>query len=167
MSQQTKSGLMSLIMAILIMLIASVIAYFIGGQFAKMFILTDAAAAGVVDIPTLSDWKNYYFYLVQDTAILATLILLIWTALTHWGLRISSSKGVGKRWLWLLLGIIVAVLCVVVPLIFEKIYPLLIIDMSIPVLFLVCFTIVGYWGGSIIVTSNRYKYTPFWASIFR
>lgn len=167
MSQQTKNGLISLVMAIVIMLIASVAAYFIGSQFAKMFILTDAAAAGVADIPMLTDWQDYYFYLVQDTGMLATIILLTWTALTHWALRINSSSGVGKRWLWALLGIIVAVLCVAVPLVFEKMYPLLIIDMSIPVLFFICFAVVGYWGGSIIVTSNRYKYTPLFASVFR
>ena len=166
MNQQTKA-LIRLVIAAMIMFLISIAVYFIGGELAKMFILTNAAEAGIENIPTLFDWKNDYYYLVQDMGAVAGVILLLWTALTHWALRTSSSTGVGKRWLWALLGIILAVLCLVIPNIFEKYFHLLIIDMSIPLLFLTCYGIVGYWGGSIFVTSDRYKYTPIFSRFFR
>lgn len=156
---------MHLVIAVVIMLVLSVATYFIGCKIAPS-ILDDAQKAGV-KVLALSDWKVYYFYLVLYMGIIAELILLFWTALSHWSLHTSDSSGVGKRGLWVVLGIILATLCVAVPEFYHREYYQMTIDMSIQVLFFVCYCLVGYWGGSILVTSDRYKYTPLLASFLR
>ena len=157
-----------LIMAIVIMLAISVAAYFAGCKMAEMFILPDAQALGK-KIPMGVDWEVEYRYLVLNMGIIAGVILIIWTILTHCVLRTSDSAGISKRWIWALLGIILAVICVFFPGIYVEanhLSGLLVIDNSIPLLFLVCYCLAGYWGGSIFVTSETYKYTPLFAGFF-
>lgn len=170
---QNSSAIFSLIVGAVIMFLVSVAAYFIGGKMAEMFILVDAQNAGIQP-PTLTDWKDIYYYLVQDTGVAIGIVLLLWTALTHWGLRSESSADQGKLWLWLLFGIIVASICVASPFLYQAVYSqnipfdgALIIDKRIIVLFCICFGLLGYWGGSIIVTADKYKYTPLLAHFFR
>ena len=151
-----KVALIRLALAILIMFLLSVAVYFIGIQ------LAGGILAGADKNTALSDWKYYYSWLVIFMGGAAVVILSLWTILSHW---ILSSIG-SKRWIWLILGIILAVLCVAIPIFYEKNFPLLVIDMSIPALFLISYFLMGYWAGSIIVTSDKHKYTPFLASFF-
>lgn len=157
-----------LLITVVIMLLLSLVVYFIGGKFAEMFILNNAQNSGVT-IPVIADWKKAYFDLVLYMGITSEAILFIWTALSHWAFRASDSTGLGKRGIWVVLWLILAVLCVAIPLLFVKmgINKFLIIDMSIPLLFFVCYSLFGYWGGSIIATSDRYKYTPLLSGLFR
>ena len=175
MNSRTEA-LVHLVMAIIIMLAVSAVAYYIGGNFIGENILTKTEAAVNAghlklnfNIPKLSEWKEPYFHLVRYMGIIAGFILILWVALTHWLLRPSGSTGLGKRWLWGLLGIILAVLCVAFPYIFVCYSkdPFVIDDMSLQLLFFVCYCLVGYWGGSIFVTANTYKHTPIFAGFFR
>ena len=175
MNSRTEA-LVHLVMAIIIMLAVSAVAYYIGGNFigANIIAKTEAAVnAGDLklnfNIPTLPEWKTLYFYLVRYMGLIAGFILILWVVLTHWLLRPLGSTGLGKRWLWGLLGIILAVLCVAFPYIFvyySKI-PFLIDNVSLQLLFFVCYCLVGYWGGSIFVTADTYKYTPIFAGFFK
>lgn len=154
-----------LVMAIMIMLVISVIAYYIGGNFIGDSIIDEAQTE-----IKLSEWKKDYFFLVRYMGTIAGFILVLWVVLTHWLLRPSDSTSQGKRWLWISLGIILATLCIILPygyVVFLKNHFLIGGGMSLQLLFLICYCIVGYWGGSIFVTSNTYKYTPIFADFFR
>ena len=174
MSSRTET-LVHLIMSIIIILVLSVAAYYIGGNFLGQGIIDQAQAdiaAGkrdanivILDLPA---WKTYYFSLVMYLGEAAEFILVLWIILTHWLLSSSGSTGLGKRWLWLFLGIILAALCVTVPFIFTYYLQIPLFDeVSLSALFFVCYCLIGYWGGSIFVTSDTYKYTPIFAGFFR
>lgn len=147
-------ALVRIAIAALIMFLISVVVYFVGCEMAGG-ILAAAQGEGVTDIPKLVDWKDeHYYYLVQDTGLLAGLILILWTALTHWAPR------TGKRAFWALLWIILIALCVALPFIINKFDPQMLFDLRIPLLFVACYGLVGYWGGSIIVSSDTCKFVP-------
>ncbi len=150
-----------LIMAVVIMLVFSGIAYFGGCKIAAMYYLS-----GNEKVPA-EEWEHYYSYLVMYMGIIAALFLLLWTVLTHWAFQYSSS---GKRGLWAILGLILVGLCVASPKIFEIIFgseKILIFDEKIPILFVICYCLFGYWVGSIFVTSERFKNTPLLAGLVR
>ena len=175
MNSRTEA-LAHLVMAIIIMLVLSVVAYYIGGNFIGDSIINktqNAVNAGTLElkfkIPTLPEWQEQYFRLVRYMGIIAGFILILWVALTHWLLRPSGSTGQGKRWLWGLFGIMLAALCVAAPYVFMYFFDtkFLIDKMSLQLLFFICYCLVGYWGGSIFVTSDTYKYTPIFADFFK
>lgn len=160
MNRQAEA-MVHLVMAAVIMAVLSIAAYFIGCQLAGG-IIADAAAAGS-EVPNLSDWKDYYYMLVRNVGLATGAVLLLWTAMSHW---ILSSSG-SKRWIWLVLCFIVAAICIGYPVLFVKSHPLFISDISIPALFFVCYCLLGYWLGSILVTSDKHKYTPLLAGFLR
>ena len=173
MNAKTES-FVHLIVAVVIMFVVSVIAYYIGVKVLETSILNGAQNAGIKVLKAV-DWARYYFYLVLYMGVAASLVLVFWSALTHWILRASDSTGIGKRWLWVTLGIIMAALCVAIPYFYAETYGNsgfvisesgLLIDSPIPFLFIACYCLVGYWGGSIFVTSAKYKYTPLFAGFF-
>ena len=175
MNSRTEA-LVHLVMAIIIMLVVSVAVYYIGGNFIGDSIISkteSAVNAGTLKlnfkIPSHQDWTDQYFYLVRYMGIIAGFIQILWVVLTHWLLRPSGSTGQGKRWLWGLLGIILAILCVALPSVFVELLkvPFLIDSIRIQLLFFICYCLVGYWGGSIFVTSDTYKYTPIFAGFFK
>lgn len=167
---RNSPAIVSLIVAALIILIVSAAAYGIGGKLAEMFIFVDAQKAGIN--PPLPDvWKKSYAYLVINMGLGVGAVLLLWTALTHWGLRSEGSRNQGKLWLWLFFEAVVIAICVGGPYLFVNIFSLsfdnsLLTDYRISVLFFICYGLIGYWGGSIITTSDRYKYTPLLSGFF-
>lgn len=150
-----------LFMAVMIILIASVAAYFIGSMLSGG-ILAEAGEAGarVMEQP---DWMYYYSWLVLFMGGAAGAVLILWTVLSHWVLSAAGSK----RMIWLVFFIISAVLCVAVPIIFEKTYSSFTNDVSIEILFFVCYSLFGYWGGSILVTSEKHRLAPPLAGLVR
>ena len=146
----------SLALGAFIIFLMSLAVYFIGGQLAKGII----AEAGS-DI-NLVDWKYYYQWLVVYMGGIAAVFLLLWTALSHW---VLGSLG-SKRWIWLLLGAILAAISIAYPIYYDNQSAKFMIDMSIPALFFVFYFVLGYWGGSIFTTSNKHKYTPLLAGFF-
>ena len=156
-----NEALPHLIIAVVIMLVFSGIAYFAGCKIAAMYYLS-----GDVKIDA-TQWEGYFVYIVVYMGIVAALILLLWTVLTHWAFQYSST---GKRGLWAILGLILVGLCVATPEIVKMIFGLeeiLITDEKIPILFVICYCLFGYWGGSIFVTSERFKNTPLLAGFVR
>ena len=167
---QNAKAFVSLIVAAVIILLVSLAAYYIGSEYLANSILEEFKMANPdKNFYNLKEiWETNYFNLVLNMGIIAGAILLLWTALTYWALNTSSSTGVGKRWLWMLLGLILAGVCVVFPTVYQQLHNYTLpTGVSIPVLFVVCYCLVGYWFGSIIVTSDRYKYTPLLARFFK
>ncbi len=164
---QNSSAILSLIVGLIIILLISCATYFIGVKMAATMLHSLQQEGNSVPEPQV--WVHNYFYLVRYMGIAVGIILCMWTALTHWGLRSENPNNQGKLWLWSLFGFIIAVICVLSPQIFSSFYPdySLIVDYRIPLLFFVAYDIFGYWGGSIIVTSDKYKYTPLLARFFR
>ena len=153
--------LVRVIMAAVIMFLLSVAAYFGGCEMAGG-ILAAAQEEGAADIPKLIDWKSeHYYYLVQDTGVAAGIILVLWTVLTHW------APNAGKRAVWAALWLALVVLCMAFPFVINKFDPQMFFDMRIPLLLVACHGIVGYWLGSILVSSDICKYVPPLAAFFR
>ena len=170
MNQQTKA-LVSMVVAALIMFIVSVAVYLIGIKFLEPDIL---AEYGLISATAIEDWEKSYFILVRHMGLIAGGILLFWTALTHWVFNTSSSTGVGKRWFWMLLGIIILAVCALFNFPMGDGQPLLTyngqafkVTRSINLLFGCGYCLFGYWGGSILVTSDNFRYTPLLAFFFR
>lgn len=136
------------------------IAYEAGSLSAHSFIGTGANAS-------LQKWQVPYKTLVMIMASLAMLIALIWCALSQWGFSVSSPFGVGKRTIWAILGVILAVLSFAVPYIYATQKSALTMSPMIPVIFVLLFVVAGYWLVTIFATSDAYKYTPLGSSQIR
>ena len=165
MKRQTKA-FMQLGVAIVLILVLSALVYFIGDEMAQMYIFPNAEEAGD-DVPMLSDWENLYIEPVMCVGGIAGAMLLIWSALTHWSFKMTGAPGESKRGFWVLFFLIVAASSVSVPLIYAYNDPDLVINASIPILFFICYAILGYWGGSILATADPLRYTPPLGRVFK
>lgn len=167
MNRQTKA-IVNIVTAAVIIFIISIAVYFIGIKFLEEDIL---AKAGLVHEDAITDWEDAYYLLVKYMGFIAGAILILWTALTHWAFHTSSSTEIGKRWIWVLLGIILIAACVLFPANVEYHGETLAkqkyINEYVQLLFGICYGLFGYWGGSILVTSDDFKYTPLLAIYFK
>ena len=161
MSPRTEA-IIHLTMSVVIMLAMSLVAYLIGGNFlADKFIFPGAHEENFT-VPMLSDWEMMYQTLVLHMGLASTAVLLLWTMLSHWGFNSSSSTDVGKRGIWAFFFVIIVALSFALPYTSN-----VLIDTSVSVTFLLCYGFGGYWGGSIFVTADRFKYTPLLAGFVR
>lgn len=136
------------------------ISYYAGGALGKSFV-------SVQDGITFTVWQAHYQKLVMAMGVVAGFLLLAWYLLARFVLTVNDAFDGGKRMIWLIFGFLTLVACFVVPYAYAAIDHRLKIGMSIPVLFLALFGLLGYWGGSILTTPAPYKYTPLLAEKIR
>lgn len=154
---RNKEAVEHIFIAVVITLILSTIAYFIGTKFLAKSILDDAQAIGIIKNPQIPLWDHYWGWLVIFMGGVVGGILILWTVLSHWVLDMSSSK----RGIWLAFFVVAAVSCAVVPYWYEANYTKFVTDTRITILFFFTHCILLYWGGSILTTSAKHKHTPF------
>lgn len=159
MSRKTKT-ILQILSVIILMLLLSLAAYYLGSRFARSFL---QAGMGV----TLVQWQSHYIRLVATVGTVSCLALLTWYSLARFFLRLDNATSVDKRSIWLVIGAAEIVFCLSLPYIFATADKSLKLGISIPILFLGLFAIVGFWFGSIFVTPAPYKYTPIGSAIFR
>ncbi|MBQ1855424.1 MAG: hypothetical protein II137_02365 [Anaerovibrio sp.] len=136
------------------------IVYEAGSLAAHSFIGTGANAS-------LQKWQGLYRPLVLIMASISALITISWCALTEWGFSVQGPWGVGKRTVWAIMGIALAVLSFVVPYVYAAQKSALTMSPMIPVIFVILFVLAGYWISTIFATSAAYKYTPLFSSQIR
>ena len=159
MTRKTKT-ILQVLGIIVLMLLLSVAAYFLGSNFARSFL---SAGIGI----TLAQWQTHYMRLVAAMAGVSILALFTWYSLARFFLRLDNAQSVDKRSIWLVIFGAEVVFCVAMPYIFATADKILIMGSSIPILFLGLFAIIGFWIGSIFVTPSPYKYTPIGSALFR
>lgn len=165
MNQKTEA-IIHLIMAMVIIALLSIAAYYIGVAIEKSYIVGYLADKG--EDLTLSEWEDLYLKLVLWTGIAVSILLLLWTILTHFVFSIHKANDANRRLPWVIFWIITSAACIAIPYFFvyyEKCVK--IFDAKTLVLFFVLYCIIGFWGGSIFVTAHQFKYTPPLAGLFR
>ena len=149
------------ILGIIILTVAlSLAAYFLGSVLAKSFL---SIGSGV----THGQWLEHYRKLVMTVGGLCGALSLAWFVAARFFLKIDSPLGVGKRTVWAIVGGVTAAVCIILPYVYAGVDHVLKMSPGIPVVFLLLYGIIGYWGGSIFATPAAYKYTPLGASLVR
>ncbi len=156
---RNKRTILEIIVILAMFLILSMIAYFAGTGLAKTFL----KAGGV----TLGQWKDHYIALVRTMGLVSCCITFVWYFSARFFLKITYPVFVGKRTIWVVIGLLNLVSCMVVPFFYVRSDSILKIDVTIYILFLVLFGILGYYASSIIATPACYKYTPIGAKSIR
>ncbi len=136
------------------------IAYEIGSLAAHSFIGTGANAS-------LQKWQVPYRTLVMIMASISAFVAISWCALTEWGFSVRVPWGVGKRTVWAIMGVVLAVLSFVVPYVYASQKSALSMSPMIPVIFVLLFVLAGYWLSTIFASSAAYKYTPLFSNQIR
>lgn len=157
---RTTRTLIQLTGLVIVIVILSAIAYYAGSMLGKSFI-------SVQDGITFTEWQAHYQKLIFAMGIAAGVLLLAWYLLARFVLTVSDAYGGGKRMVWIVLWFVTAIACFAVPYAYAAIDHKLKLGSSIPLMFLVLYGILGYWGGSIALTPAPYKYTPFLADKLR
>ena len=155
---RTSRSLIHVAVAVLLMAALSAVVYYAGIHFAKTFLGGN---------PPLSEWERHYRSLVALMGAVASLVLLLWVIASHWLLHVSWPIGVGRRSLWAVLWVLLAVLCCAVPFVKSSMDAMLKLAPVIYAIFILGYAVFGYWLGSIFVTSDRFKYTPLWSEKLR
>lgn len=141
------------------------------------------------DIPfevEFSKWEAYYLSIVYIMGIVAGLLLLAWYLAARFFLKVNAPGDGNRRVVWMVVGTLTAAVSILLPFIFGKVIlitwitkaaggdawgaPTVHVSMFsiwIPIIFFVLYTLVGYWGGSLLVTPAPYKYVPFGAKMVR
>jgi len=145
---------------IFLTVLLSILAYFIGSMLAKSFV---AAGTGI----PLAQWQTHYKKLIYTLGFTAGALSLGWYLLARFGMKVSDPYGVGKRGIWAIFGILTLLACIALPYIYSSMDATLKIGVSIPMVFVVLYAIIGYWGGSIATAPAAYKYTPLGADKIR
>ena len=159
MTRKTKT-ILQISFVIILMILLSIAAYYLGSRFARGFL---TAGMGI----TLVQWQSHFARLVAAMGGVSCLALLTWYSLARFFLRLDNAQSVDKRSIWLVIGAAEIAFCLSLPYIFSTADKSLKLGISIPILFLGLFAIIGFWFGSILVTPSPYKYTPIGSSIFR
>lgn len=159
MTRKTKT-ILQIFFVLVLMFLLSVIAYYVGSNLARSFL---QAGIGI----TLVQWQQHFLRLVAATGFLSSATLLTWYALARFFLRLDNATSVDKRSIWLTIFAVEIVFCLALPYIFANSDQVLKMAVTIPILFVGLYSILGFWFGSILVTPAPYKYTPIGSSLIR
>ncbi len=135
---------------------------------------------------SFAKWEAYYLGIVYVMGIAAGLLLLAWYLAARFFLKVNAPQDGNKRVVWLVIGALTAAASILFPFIFGKVILVSWISKAvggdpwggstvhvsmfsiwIPVIFFVLYTLVEYWGGSLLITPAPYKYIPFGAKMIR
>lgn len=158
---RTAKTVLSIIGIIVAAAVVSVIVYYIGTAVGKSIV----AEAGAKDF---SIWKKEYLSLIKIMGVVSGAALLLWYACSRFFFRITMAFGEGKRATWSILMGILTVLCFVIPYAYAAAsHGKFIMHILLSLLFVVFYGVIYYWGGSIFVTADAFKYTPVGAMMVR
>ena len=150
---RTTKTIMQIAVAIVLMAVLSVIAYYGGSSMAKSFL----SRYPDTKFPA---WQALYFYLVVIVGVVSTVLLVAWHIMAHFVFSVSSPLGVSKRPTWIVLLVLTIIIALASPYAFAVFKTGLKLSIVIPLMFVALYGLVGFWGGSIFVTPDNYKYTP-------
>lgn len=158
---RTAKTVLSIIGIIVAAAVVSVIVYYIGTVIGKSIV----AGAGAKDF---SLWKKEYLALMKLMGAASGAALLLWYVCSRFLFRITMAFGEGKRAVWgIIMGVLVA-LCFAIPYVYAAAsHGKFIMHIVLSLLFVVFYGVIYYWGGSIFVTADAFKYTPVGAMMVR
>lgn len=112
-----------------------------------------------------SRWQEKFLSLTLAAGGLTGVCSLIWFILTRFVFKITTAFGTGRRTIWALLAAVSLFGSILIPRFYSTVLGIK-ISIVIIALFVVFFTLAGYWLLSIFVTPKPFKYTPVGARLF-
>lgn len=112
-----------------------------------------------------SQWQSKFFSIAAVTGAVTGICSLVWFILARWVFKINMAFGTGKRTVWAILAVVSFIACIIIPRTYSVSLGIK-IDGVITALFVVFFTVLGYWVLSIFTTPKSFKYTPVGALLF-
>lgn len=158
MNRASRTGLEIFILVVLFVVLG-IASYYSGSNLGKSLIAGTAIS--------YSQWQSSFQKLVGTTGAVAGILTLCWYLLARFVLTVRNANDGGKRPIWLFIGLLTAIASFLIPFAYAANDSTLKIGPGIYALFFVLFTLVGYWGGSLLATPAPYKYTPFLAAALR
>lgn len=140
-------------------LICSLLAYYISSA------VTGHQLATLSNKMSYTSWQDKFFKLTIVTGGLTGLCSLSWFILARFAFKINSAFSTGRRTIWALLAAASLFGSILIPRLYSVSQGIQ-INVVIIALFVLLFTIVGYWLMSIFVTPKPFKYTPLGAQLF-
>lgn len=137
----------------------SALAYYIGSA------VTGHQLATLSNNMTYSRWQDKFFSLTIVAGGLTGICSLIWFILARFVFKINSAFSTGRRTIWALLAVVSLLGSILIPR-FYSVSLGITINVVIIALFVLFFTVAGYWLVSIFVTPKPFKYTPLGAQLF-
>lgn len=114
---------------------------------------------------TYSRWQGRFFSLTVAAGGLTGLCSLIWFILSRWAFKINVAFGVGRRTIWSLLGAVSLIGSILIPRFYSVVLGIR-VNAIVILLFVIFFTVCGYWLVSIFSTPKPFKYTPLGSQLF-
>ena len=111
-------------------------------------------------------WQEKFSTIVIFTGGLTGICSLIWFGLARGVFKIDSASGVGRRTIWAALAVISLIGSIAIPQIYSAVLSIK-INIVVTIMFVIFFTLLGYWGLSIFTTPTAFKYTPLGAELIR
>ena len=140
-------------------LICSLLAYYISSA------VTGHSLATLSDKMSYVIWQERFFKVTIVTGVLTGICSLIWFILARFAFKINSVFSTGRRTIWALLAAVSFFGSILIPRFYSASQGIQ-INIVIIALFVLFFTVVGYWLVSIFVTPKPFKYTPLGAQLF-
>lgn len=139
--------------------LCGVVAYFLATE------LTGSALSKATDGMAFSRWKEKFLTLVILTGGFTGICSLAWFVSCLF-FKISSPSGVGRRTIWAVLGAVTLLGSIAIPQIYSAVTGIK-VNAVVTAIFVVEFTLLGYWGVSLFSTPAAFKYTPLGAQLVR
>ncbi|MCH3960121.1 MAG: hypothetical protein LKE51_12490 [Selenomonas sp.] len=149
---RTKKTVVEILGIILAFCLLVIIVYYAGSGISKTFL-----KAGEV---THAVWTKHYMGLVRVLGIVTCILTLAWYFFARFFFKITNPFGVGKRTIWVIIGVVNLLACIVVPMLYVHNDTVVKLGAPLYVLFLLLFGVIGYYSCSLLATPASYKYTP-------
>ena len=112
-----------------------------------------------------SRWQERLFRLTAVAGGLTGVCSLIWFVLTRWVFKINYALGTGRRTVWALIAAVSLFGSILIPRFYSVALGMK-VNIVIIAVFVIFFTVIGYWLVSIFTTPKSFKYTPLGAQLF-
>lgn len=159
MNQDTRVAT-NLLTIILATFVCMALAYFLSSNFVGHQLATDSGNM------SYSRWQEKFQVLVVIVGAITGLCSFIWFGLAKWIFEINSYEPVSRRPYWAGLLAVTLIVNIVAP----QIYSLaagIKLNVTVTGVFILAFTVIGYWLLSIVVTPPAFKYVPLGGSLLR
>ena len=155
-STRTAAKIAGIIVATVI---CSALAYFVSSA------VTGHSLANATNNMEYSRWQDKFLSLTMAVGGLTGVCSLLWFILARWAFKINTAMGTGRRTVWAILAAVSFVGSIIVPR-FYSVSLGIKINVIVIALFVLFFTVLGYWLLSIFTTPKSFKYTPVGAQLF-